>query len=153
MEKGELNIPESKLLNGSNTPIPYFLVGDAAFSINRYLMTPYSGTDLEHDKFLHNKELSRARMNIENSFGVLSARWRIFHTDITAEPETVDNIIRATVYLHNFLCSEGSTYLNKAYVDHERNGIVVDGIWRREIPITGTVFRAIPQLNMVNLFS
>lgn len=107
-------------------------------------MTPFSGRDLDEDQYLYNKEHARGRVTIENSFGVLVARWQIYHSPITAEPSTVDAIIKCTAVLHNFLTDEGSKYINRDYVDHEVNGIVVPGRWRDDIPAGGTIFQSLP---------
>lgn len=40
---------------------------------------------------------------VENAFGILSNRFRIFHTSISVNLETVDKIVMATCVLHNFL--------------------------------------------------
>lgn len=47
--------------------------------------------------------LSRARKCIENTFGILVSRWRIYKRVIITREETVDSIIKATVVLHNFV--------------------------------------------------
>ena len=44
-----------------------------------------------------------ARRIIENTFGILAARWRIFHGPIKAAVETVEAIVKATCILHNYL--------------------------------------------------
>lgn len=40
---------------------------------------------------------------IEGAFGILACRWRIFRKPIIASLRTVENIIKATVCLHNFI--------------------------------------------------
>lgn len=47
--------------------------------------------------------MSRARRVIENIFGILAARFRIFHTDINVNPEAIEKIIMTCCVLHNFL--------------------------------------------------
>lgn len=145
LENGTIPLPDPIVTHHSRTPIPFVLLGDAAFPLKKNLMTPYSGQDLEDDKYLYNKELARGRATIENSFGVLAARWQIFHTSITAEPTTVDDIIKCTVVLHNYLTDEGSKYINREYIDHEINGILVEGHWRRDIPPGGTLLQPLPE--------
>lgn len=87
-----------------NEIVPYYMVGDAAFPLTTYLMTPYSGRFIDEDRFVYNKRLSRARRIIENSFGILAARWRIYHTTIILEPTNADKVIKASLVLHNMLC-------------------------------------------------
>lgn len=47
--------------------------------------------------------LSRARRVIENTFGILASKWRIYRRPIIAGENTVNAIIKATVVLHNFI--------------------------------------------------
>ncbi|CAI6347615.1 unnamed protein product [Macrosiphum euphorbiae] len=49
--------------------------------------------------------LSRARITIENTFGLLAARFRIFRRPIIASEKTVHATIQATVVLHNYVIS------------------------------------------------
>ena len=47
--------------------------------------------------------LLRARRIIENSFGIATARFRIFRRPINAKISTVKSVTKAVVGLHNFL--------------------------------------------------
>jgi DDE superfamily endonuclease len=53
--------------------------------------------------FLSHSRFSRARNCIECAFGILSGKWRIFKRPIQAKIETVNDIIKACVVLHNFV--------------------------------------------------
>lgn len=84
------DIPNPEPLPNEYDEIGYFMVGDAAFPLTKYLMRPYPGQVLEDiDKAVFNYRLSRARRTIENSFGVMAARWRIFKTSIIAKLEVL----------------------------------------------------------------
>lgn len=55
-----------------NAPEGMVLLGDHAFPLTEYLMTPYSRRlDLSNKQNIFNYRLSRARRTIENTFGVL----------------------------------------------------------------------------------
>lgn len=76
--------------------------------------------------------LCRARRVIENIFGILAARWRIYRKPIIASNATVVAIIKATVCLHNFLMDD-KQYFTSSCVDRENNeGEIIDGDWRRD---------------------
>ncbi|CAK1599878.1 unnamed protein product [Parnassius mnemosyne] len=99
------DIPADTPLENGGEPMPHVIIGDQAFPLKPYLMRPYSKEAVSHNanKKNFNYRLSRARRTVENAFGILSARWRIFHTDIKVQPEIVDNIILCCCCLHNML--------------------------------------------------
>ena len=62
------SFPEKKYFPGNNVPIPYYIVGDNAFGINKSLMNPYSIRNMEHYDRIFNYRLSRTRRVVENGF-------------------------------------------------------------------------------------
>ena len=52
------------------------LVDEKTFPLNEWLLRPHPGT-LTEEQNLFNYHLSKARGTIENSFGILTTRWRI----------------------------------------------------------------------------
>ena len=67
-------------------------------------MRPYPGTDLSYEeKKICNYKHSRARRVIENVFGILSTRWRIFYKPIKSTLENAENYTVACLALHNYL--------------------------------------------------
>ena len=68
-----------------------------------WLMKPYTGRDLDEPKRIFNYRLFRAKRTIDNSFGILSARWRIFRRPTHAIVKSTEAIVRATVCLHNYM--------------------------------------------------
>lgn len=138
---GELDLPEGRTrLPGSNSETHCFFVGDEAFQLTKNMMRPYSGRNLPEDQAIFNYRLSRARRTIENTFGILAARWRIFTHPISLHPDSADKIIMACLCLHNFLMTENNrlqarerTYCPSHYIDTELdNGDVILGEWRKE---------------------
>lgn len=101
----ENNVPPSTSLPGAAHlgDVPHVMVGDAAFPLKPYPIRPYPGQNLIHRKRIFNYRLSRARMVVENAFGILASRWRIFHRRINLHPKNVDTLVVAVCILHNFL--------------------------------------------------
>lgn len=125
-------------LPGSEIRTPCLFVGDDAFPLTTNLMKPYAGHYLSEDKRIFNYRLSRARRVIENAFGILASRFRVFRKPIAVLPESVDKIITASVCLHNFLKirddslePEERIYCPVHFVDWEdRNRFQHNGEWR-----------------------
>lgn len=135
-----LPLPPSKALPGTNTCLPAEFVGDAAFPLLKNLMRSYPGANLNPEKTIFNYRLSRARRVIENTFGVMSARWRIFRRPIVASLSTVDSIVKSCVVLHNWLRDADLNvlpgqrrYVPVGFTDVEnRYRNVETGQWRNE---------------------
>lgn len=78
-------------------------VGDEAFQLTRNMTRLYSGRNLDYKKIFNYTIASLSRKIIENTFGILVLRWRIFRKQITIHPKYIDRIIVAMIYLYNFL--------------------------------------------------
>lgn len=88
--KAQLNLPNDSTITNTNISFPYFFVGDEAFPLHTNLLRPYGGINLGREKRIFNYRLTRARRCIENAFGILVSRFRIFHRVINAYPSTID---------------------------------------------------------------
>lgn len=126
----ELNIP-SRAPCGDRS-LPFVLLGDDIFPLKPWLMKPYPGKNLDETQRIFNYRLSRARRTIENAFGILSAKWRIFRRPIKANVDLVDLIAKAAVCLHNYLrLTDNARYIPAGFMDSESDdGSIVPGDWR-----------------------
>ena len=74
----KMNLPSAEDLAGfSKNPLNYFLVGDEIFPLKAWLLRPYPANLTDSQK-VFNHRLSRSRRTVENTFGILASRWRIF---------------------------------------------------------------------------
>lgn len=73
---------------------------------------------------------------MENAFGILAARWRVFGRALECSVETAEDITKACVALHNYLCNadqsqhpETERYMNPVLMDTEGG----HGEWRQAV--------------------
>lgn len=131
-----LNIPNPTTLPSSDDKVPYVFIGDEAFPLMENLMKPYSQKNISYEEKIFNYRLSRARRVVENVFGILASRFRIFLQPININVDNIDIVILACCALHNFLRKTSkSSYLSEQLVDHEdlSNGNIIPGEWRQQI--------------------
>ena len=127
-------LPSQPLPGTSSPAVPFVIVGDEAFPLKPNMMRPYPGRGLSEAQRVYNYRLSRARRVIENAFGILAARWRIFRRPIIAHPDNVVSYTKAAIVLHNYLRStESQLYCPPRYIDGEDGGgNFIGGAWREE---------------------
>lgn len=137
--KGVLNdtipLPIDAKLTNSETVFPYFFIGDEAFPLRRNLMRPYPRRSVfNHQQRIYNYRLSRARRIVENTFGILASRFRVFMRPLNFSEETLTAIVSATLVLHNYLIHNCSLYSPCGYADREKaDKTIQPGRWRSEI--------------------
>jgi len=103
LQTNTLHIPGDRVLPNSNIICPYVIVADEAFALRRYLMKPFSLRNLTTEQRVFNYRLSRARRVVENAFGIMSSRFRVFSKPIALSPDKIESIVMATCCLHNFM--------------------------------------------------
>ena len=96
--QGDLNLPE-------HTPegFPFVFVGDEAFALRADFLKPFNSRLLNDQRRIFNYRLSRARRVVENTFGILVARFGVLKSRICLSPEKIDDVVMACCVLHNFL--------------------------------------------------
>lgn len=147
--QGKMHIPPPDEIYEGSTNYPYVIVGDEAFPLSSYLMRPYPGREgLSPEKKVFNYRLSRARRMIKNTFGIFAAQWRIYRKCTIAKVNTIENMVKATVVLHNWLGKQDLTrreiFITPDMVDREGNdGSIIPGTWRRMIESNNTALQNI----------
>lgn len=116
LEANTMNVPNPLCIPNTNIKYPFVLVADEALPLKQYIMRPYR-RNLTFQQRIFNYRLSRARRTVGKSytFGILVARWRILKQTICAKVENIDNIVKATVVLHNFYKVNLSNGSNNIY--------------------------------------
>lgn len=130
IESGRFPFPDDTRLPGSDIYFPHFIIGDGGFKLLPRLMKPYPNAQSEEDvkKRQFNYRLSRARRTVESAFGMLANIFRIFHTPILLNTETIDLVILSSCCLHNMLIED------------------------KNVPVsTGTVGNNLPTDNLISL--
>lgn len=136
LENGRASLPEPTSLPKRDIPFPYVVVADEAFPLKPYLMRPFPRRmdRMTNEERIFNYRLSRARLCIENTFGILSSRWRILHRRMCCSVENAQRICKALVCLHNFIMindERNGQYCPPDWLDVEdEEGRVVEGRWR-----------------------
>ncbi|KAH9629006.1 hypothetical protein HF086_007491 [Spodoptera exigua] len=115
--------------------MPYTIVADAAFPLKTYLLKPYSKAKLVNNDSnkVFNYRLSRARRTVENAFGILRARFRIFQGPMQVQPDMADIIVQAACALHNYLRTEKSQEIEENYLNSNESHSSQDGLSNIEI--------------------
>ena len=112
------------------------------------MLRPYPGQGIPEEQRIFNYRLSRARRVIENAFGILVARRRVFMQPIQSTVEKTDRIVKATICLHNVLRQTNSAgYCPTGFVDfYDETRTIKEGEWRRLVGDNNgaTLFQDIP---------
>jgi len=85
-------------------------VGDEAFPLRKYLLRTYPGVSAPNDesKQIYKYTLTRARRVVENAFGVLTQKFRLFYGRIQLSPENAEKVVLSACILHSYLGNDVS---------------------------------------------
>jgi len=123
--------------NTLNLPKEGVFVGDDAFPLRKNIMKLYSmKRSLTIKERIFNYRLSSARRVSENAFGIMVSRFRVYEKPIPLQLHKVDQSIKATCVLHNWLRqSTTSTFpgVTDRMLDVENleKGRIIPGCWRQ----------------------
>lgn len=127
-----VNLPPPATVEGISSKVNFHIVGDDAFAMNKNLMKPYPHKNLDKEKRIFNYRLSRARRVVENAFGILANRWRVFLTTIKLCPDKVTYLILAACCLHNYLVEKNKVSYTSAADLENGDHTVTPGLWRSD---------------------
>ena len=137
LDANTLHLPPPVTLGGMTAPIHHHIVGDDAFPLRVDMMKPYPHRNLDREKLIYNYRLSRARRVVENAFGILVNRFRVFLTTINLGPDKLTDILMAACCLHNYLVETNKqTYISVQDTEDTEHHEVA-GAWRADPVLTG----------------
>jgi DDE superfamily endonuclease len=118
LKSNDIHLPDSCEVGGNNfIKLPFVFVGDEAFALRPDFLKPFAQKDLTFPRKIFNYRLSRARNVVENAFGILASRFRIFHTEINMQLRKTEWVVLATCALHNLLRRKSHGYLGFNILD------------------------------------
>lgn len=132
LDENRLHIPGAENVNNSNAKLPYVIVADDAFPLRTDMLKPFRQSQLTTvERKIYNYRLSRARRIVENCFGIMASRFRIFQTHINLEPDNITSVVMAACALHNFLMAMSLSYYSPPEcfdIENTENGTVHAGM-------------------------
>lgn len=126
-----LNLPNHTALPHMEEPVPYVLLADAAFPLQRHILKPFPFRNMTREQRIFNYRLSRGRRVVENAFGILANRFRVLLNPINLSRDKVVAVTKACCALHNFLKVQNPQEIIKEVDTELENGKVVEGLWRQ----------------------
>lgn len=120
LQNETLHLPtNAQTVDGLN----FVFIADDAFALGDHLLKPFPMRGLTSEQRIFNYRLSRARRVVENAFGILANRFRIFQTAINLAMYKIDTVVLACCILHNYLRRHVQGYVAAASErEPERHG-------------------------------
>ncbi|KAI4455579.1 hypothetical protein MML48_9g00001474 [Holotrichia oblita] len=104
----------------------FHILGDSAYSIREYLLTPYRNYgNLNNREENYNKKFSGTRVLIENAFGLLKSRFRQLIRVDFHEVDKLSKFVIACCVLHN-LCIDAGDFIEIESMEEEDNAIAIE---------------------------
>jgi hypothetical protein len=135
LENNNVNVPEAEPVPLLDTAFPYVFVANETFPLKTYIMKPYTKLGLNTTEKLFNYRLSRARRVVENAFGIMASRFRVFRTPILLNTSTVEVLVLVATVLHNYLrhhCAALYTPTSAIESEDPSTGALNEGEWRTD---------------------
>lgn len=125
--------------------LSFIFVADDAFALGEHILKPLK--NLSREQAIFNYRLSRARRVVGNACGIMSNRFRIFHTAINLSIHKIDTIVHCCCVLHNYLHRTSASYKPQSNLDREGTvaGNVIIREWRNDMEGLMNIARAQPQ--------
>ena len=103
IEDGSIGFPDSKSLGIGGPKVNFFILWDNAFPLKLWLMRPYSSRTMDLKEMIFNYRIRQGKTVVENAFGMLTSRIRIFQSPLQQELPVVNKVVMAYLVLLNLL--------------------------------------------------
>ena len=106
--------------------LPHVSIADEAFPLKPTIMCPYprgkNAYRLAQEKQIFNLRLSRACRIVENAFGILAQRFRLYNRrlQLNVDLENVDKVVKVSCVLHNYLRDNRDINATNAILNPDR---------------------------------
>ncbi|XP_066965697.1 uncharacterized protein [Macrobrachium rosenbergii] len=124
-------LPEDAKLPGSDKVLPFVFLADDAFPSQCHIMKPYPYQTQTTSEQIFSYRLSRGRRTVENGFGMLANRFRVFLAPINLPLEKADILVLACTALHSFLRTDEINQYSQSEgsleIESVSDGIVAPG--------------------------
>ena len=128
-----LNLPPAETIEECSEKVCYHMVANDAFPLTNNIIKPYPHKKLDKSKCIFNCRLSRARRVVENAFGILANRFRVFLTTINLDHQKVNDILAACC-LHNVLVENNKhNSISCQEFEDTENQQFTSGQWKKDI--------------------
>ncbi|XP_069829041.1 uncharacterized protein [Dendropsophus ebraccatus] len=119
LREGRLGLPNNE---ENKEHLNFVFIGDEAFPLHPHLLKPFPQKTLNEQRRVYNYRLSRARRVVENAFGIMANRFRVFHTAINMKVDSIDKVVLACCVLHNYLRRHNSAqYCPPTMIDNDNS--------------------------------
>ena len=97
----------------------FFILGDSAYSIDSFILTPYDQPHSKSPQDAFNFFHSSARITVECAFGEIDLRWGIFWKRLTMSLDNACTVIEGAMRLHNFLVDCRESQIDDSHCERE----------------------------------
>ena len=94
----------------------FWVAGDEAYQVSEWIIVPYPASTLTDDEENFNFYISSLRIHIEQAFGMLTARWRLFQDRLNFSLRHCANIMSVCMKLHNYCIQQDGKRGKRSWV-------------------------------------
>lgn len=110
--------------NETKENLNFVFLADDAFPLQEHILKPFPQKGLSNEKRIFNYWFSRARNCVENTFGLITTRFRVLHHAINLNPDKAKYIVLAICVLHNSLRQRSASYLQPNTTQDNNQNII-----------------------------